>query len=111
MAFTEDEKYDNAKEVIHVVILSTENMEPVEGIFREVKVTYRVLENFKKSDFILTYVTTGSGMCSIGAQAGHEYILFVPESRVVTKCTGSYYFTNNEMTEKELAGLRLKKAI
>ncbi|WP_085299235.1 hypothetical protein [Cognaticolwellia mytili] len=112
MPLTEDDKYNNAKEIIHVVILSTEYIEPSEGIFREVKVNYRVLESFKKSDVALNYVTTGSGMCSIGSQVGHEFILYIPESRVVTKCSGShYYISNSERTEKELAGLRLKKAI
>ena len=112
MPLTEDEKYNNSKEIIHVVILSTEYIESSNDTFRKVKVNYRVLESFKEGDSGLNYVTTSTGMCSIGSLAGHEFILYIPESRVVTSCSGShYYFSNNEKTEKKLAGYRLKKAI
>ena len=108
--YTDEEKFDNAIEVLHVLITSTELLENSEHPFEEVKASYKILERFKGSDNNPNFALHGLGNCSIGFMSGHEYILYISRTRQAIKCTGSSYFLNNPKGKNTLSVLRSKSA-
>ncbi|CAM4188364.1 hypothetical protein [Pseudoalteromonas byunsanensis] len=109
---SDEEYFYQAEEVLLVQVLATELIEGEKDSDSKVKVGFRVLETFKKSDTPSKFVYTGLSNCSPHIRAGYKYVFYIPNNKVVSTCTGSYnILTHTRYGKEKLAKLREQEAI
>ncbi len=82
--------YSSSKEIVYAKVLSTKLIEPKDSA-SYVLVEYDIVESFKKMDGSVNTVKESLGTCSLGLRAGASYVLFIDETRYISKCDGSKY--------------------
>ncbi len=84
-----ENQFGNADEVLYIFVRATEFFDSKKEHGERVKVTYDIVESFKRLEGSPNYVLQDLTSCSPNLQAGRHYVLFTKANRYTSHCSGT----------------------
>ena len=105
-----DRWIEDSIEIVHIKVIST-HIEPNEN-FNNIRINYEVIERFTGQEKDTGFVLDGTHNCALWMRAGSEYLLFIDESRAITRSSGSTLISPwHEKSQKLLNEVRAKTTL